>query len=866
MGYYSTADYMTEGQELQGFWRGKGAEQLGLSGPVGKAQWDLLCDNLNPTTGLPLTARRNAERRVGWDLNFSVPKSVSLLYALTQDQRILNAFTESVDQTMADIESDLHTRVRVKGQNADRITGNGVWGRFVHFTSRPVGGIPDPQLHAHCFLFNSTFDPVENRFKAVQIAGIKRDANYFSAMMHARLAARLVDMGVPVERTAKGWRVAGLDSATEAKFSRRTRQIDAEAERLGITDPDEKARLGAITRDGKNKRLTLDELRATWLSWLTPQESDAMVRLQQGMASPAPPQPITRQADHARDAIVHAAGHHFERESVVPERLLLTTALHHAIGAATADQVRTALGHADLISGEREGRRMVTSPAVLEEERRMIAFARDGRNAVGPLAPGGGDHAPDWFNEDQRQALTHLCEGRDRVMLLRGVAGAGKTSLLTELKKQVEGHGRQILAFAPSADASRGVLREAGFEAAETVAMLLKNPKTQEAIRGQAILIDEAGQLGTPAMAKVFDLAKHMNARVILSGDRYQHGSVERGAALRLLEQEAGVRSAALTEIVRQQDRYKQAVAYLSQGRVESGFRALDELRWVHEVADPTVRYDRIAAEYVQGTESGKSVLVVSPTHAEAGRVTQAIRSALQGEGKIGLDATRALKLTNRNLTLAQRQDGVNYADGDVVLFTQNATGYRKGTRLTVGVDPIPLQMAERFAVYQAGELPLAAGDRIRITANGPTADGHRVSNGQVYAIDRIAGDGTLVLDNGWHLGPAFGQLDYGYCSTSHASQGKTKDRVIIAESSDSFPAASREQFYVSVSRGRTHCSVYTDDKEGLVEAIGGTGDSLSATELAGRTFGLARRMQLGQAYRPEIAMEPRREARTYDR
>jgi hypothetical protein len=307
---------------------------------------------------------------------------------------------------------------------------------------------------------------------------------------------------------------------------------------------------------------------------------------------------------------------------------------------------------------------------------------------------------------------------------------------------------------------------------------------------------------------------------------------VERGSALRLLEQEAGLKSAELTDIVRQRDRYRQAVAYLSQGRVEAGFAALDDLKWVHEIADATTRYDRIAAEYVQATDAGKSVLVVSPTHAEGGRVTQAIRDALRHEGKIGPDAANVQKLTSRNLSLAERQDAVNYAAGDVIAFTQNAKGHTKGSRLTVGVDPIPLELAERFNLYRPSELGVAAGDVVRVTANGPTADGHRVSNGQTFTVRDVADDGTLTLNNGWRLGPTFGHLDYGYCTTSHASQGKTVDRVIIAESSDSFAAAGREQLYVSVSRGRTQCSLYTDDVRGLLNVVSGTNDRITATEL----------------------------------
>src|ERR1700704_380283 len=88
--YYSTADYYTEGQELTGVWRGEGARRLDLSGPIKQEAWEALCDNRDPNTDLPLTVRRKEERTVGYDFNFHVPKSVSVLYEMTQDKRLLD--------------------------------------------------------------------------------------------------------------------------------------------------------------------------------------------------------------------------------------------------------------------------------------------------------------------------------------------------------------------------------------------------------------------------------------------------------------------------------------------------------------------------------------------------------------------------------------------------------------------------------------------------------------------------------------------------------------------------------------------------------------------------------------------------------
>src|SRR5437899_8515453 len=105
--YYAGADYYSE--ESIGSWGGQGARMLGLEGVVDKLSFDRLCDNLDPRTGIPLTVRTRSDRTVGYDFTFSVPKSVSLLYAMTGDREILDAFRAAVDETMRDIESEMKT-------------------------------------------------------------------------------------------------------------------------------------------------------------------------------------------------------------------------------------------------------------------------------------------------------------------------------------------------------------------------------------------------------------------------------------------------------------------------------------------------------------------------------------------------------------------------------------------------------------------------------------------------------------------------------------------------------------------------------------------------------------------------------------
>lgn len=206
----SKEDYYSEGQEVRGEWQGVGAEKLGLSGPVNQAAFDALCENRKPGNDERLTQRNKDNRIVGYDFNFHCPKSVSVAYEFTQDERILEAFNSAVTQTMREIETESKTRVRQNGADENRVTGNLVWAEFVHFTARPVNGLPDPHLHAHCYVFNTTWDAAEKKWKAGQFRDLKADAPYFETAFHARFAKQLADMGYGIERTAKGWELAGV--------------------------------------------------------------------------------------------------------------------------------------------------------------------------------------------------------------------------------------------------------------------------------------------------------------------------------------------------------------------------------------------------------------------------------------------------------------------------------------------------------------------------------------------------------------------------------------------------------------------------------------------------------------------------------
>jgi conjugative relaxase-like TrwC/TraI family protein len=244
--HLAVGDYYSEAEKIAGEWIGRGADDLGLSGVVGKEAFLKLCENRNPQTGKRLIARLNqtrrtdddrevANRRVFFDFTFSSPKSVLIAALLGNDQRIVTAHGEAVKAAVRELETFAATRVRIGGANADRTTGNIVAALFEHETSRAL----DPHLHTHCIVFNETQDATENRWKALQNHRMLAAQKYVQNVYYHELALGLRAYEYTVENSARGdFRIAEISPDFCLRFSKRHRQIDEQTNRFLAEHPD----------------------------------------------------------------------------------------------------------------------------------------------------------------------------------------------------------------------------------------------------------------------------------------------------------------------------------------------------------------------------------------------------------------------------------------------------------------------------------------------------------------------------------------------------------------------------------------------------------------------------------------------------
>ena len=219
-GYYAKDD---PEHQAASAWAGKGAEELGLKGPVEARTFRQVLEGSVPDGSGRQLGKRGKDgeiaHRPGRDLTFSVPKSVSLAALVGGDRRIVEAHDRAVATTLAWVEKNAaETRMKVPETGRMERIGNQkiVAATFRHDTSRNL----DPQLHTHAVLANMV-QGGDGKWRTMANEGLYARQKLIGMLYRNELAAGLGKLGYDIEKTHADGRfeIAGVPRAAIEAFS-----------------------------------------------------------------------------------------------------------------------------------------------------------------------------------------------------------------------------------------------------------------------------------------------------------------------------------------------------------------------------------------------------------------------------------------------------------------------------------------------------------------------------------------------------------------------------------------------------------------------------------------------------------------------
>jgi len=865
-------NYWSQRGIIAGEWQGRLAGEFGLAGMVSAEDFAKLSQGQHPQTGEQLVRQRASyeyqdaegktiktmEHRAGWDATFSAPKSVSLTALVGGDERVREAHRESVRVALDQLER--YTQARIGGNHPPETTGKFVAAKFEHDTARPVDGYVAPQLHTHVLVFNVT-ERDNSQPRAIQPHSLFASQQFATAVYQSELTYRVRQLGYEITTGRSGApEIKGYTQEYLDASSPRSQQIREYLERTGRSGKEAAEIAAHSTRDRKEIHSPAEVMAAhRKLAAAFGHQANAVVRAARER-SQHQEKPFNS-LDRVRESLTFSRDKNFEREAVVDERALIRDGLRRGMGEITHTQVRANLD-ARLASGEFQiversqtvpGRQFTTAKTI-QAEHEILRRTREGLDHLEPVLsrPQAIALADQYshLNRAQKTVIEDVLSSRDRVQGIQGFAGSGKTTTLAAIRTAAEGQGHQVEGFAPTSRAARQ-LKEAGIEAGTLQSFLARtgNPEVQE--RKHLYLVDESSLASTN---QVREFLSRLGAgdRVILIGDIRQHQGVEAGRPFEQL-QDAGMRTARLDEIIRQQDpALKSTVELLATGQVSAALEALQQQGRVKEIPNAEDRVRAIAKTYV---ESPQNTLIVSPDNASRRELNVAVRQDLKLIGTLATDDhTFRVLVQRQDMTGAERSWANHYEVNDIVRYTRGskAIGIGAGAYASVvAIDPaanlLTVEKANHelatydprrltgVSVYQEIDREFSVGERIQFTAPDKALG---VANRDLAVIESIHPDGRVTAGLSDYRQIEFNarehpHFDHGYAVTSHSSQGLTAERVLVHADTSVHPDLLNPRFaYVSISRASHDAVLFTDDVAKLGPQLGADVSKTSALEI----------------------------------
>ncbi|MEM7147543.1 MAG: MobF family relaxase [Verrucomicrobiota bacterium] len=809
-----------EGGEPPGKWYGRGTEFFGLSGKVEKDDLSQLFKG--EWNGRNFVQKGNGlfGRCPGWDLTFSVPKSVSAAWSQADEktaQSIQKCQQRAVEKALDYIQSECgYTRRGHAGAITEKAS-NLVFATYEHGTSRAQ----QPQLHTHALLLNVAIRD-DGTTGALKTQPLFRHKMAAGAIYRAELSKQLeAELGLESLRNGRTFEMAGVSEELRDHFSARRKEILKKMEELGLKGARNAATITYTSREHK-KHIPRAELFKAWeekgqeFGW-TREDLEGIL----GKAAERSPEEVEIQA---KLSAVQGVEELMETKAYFTEKDLVRF-------AAEAGQGR-GIGAEDVLQAVRE--HLSKSPGIValgslreeahfttkehyELEKKMVRTVgsmqkgpglevADGEisKAMGTAAAGGTA-----LTKEQEGALRHILNGSGQVSTITGDAGTGKTTVLKPVREALEGAGYDVRGAALAGKAAQGMEEGAGIES-QTIASLLWSfdqvekgwdekqaqtefedwVKEQQKTRGPSfdpkftdkvaerawerfqkfgkknalnaksvLVVDEAAMVDTRSLARVIDHVEKAGAHLVLVGDEKQLQAITQGGAFKEIAEE--VKGARLTEVFRQRDaKTKAAVQNMAKGQVRESLKHYAESGSLRITENREEAKTKLIADWgKKGISRAADNLILASRNVDVRDLNLSAQDQRLREGAIGKEFIGV--------------GGYNFHRGDRVVFTRNnkSLGVKNGNFGTVK------GFNEKFQSVT-----------IELDGVGEARDRTRTIRVQDYE-----------------------HLKLGYAVTTHKSQGMTvKNSYILTDET----MIDREMTYVQISRAKDQTRLYTTREE----------------------------------------------------
>ncbi len=663
----------------------------------------------------------------GFDFTFSIPKSASVLWAVSDagtQSLIADAHHAAVAEMVAFIEREVAaTRVGTAGRNgavaqAD-VTGV-IATAFDHYDSRAG----DPHLHTHVVISNKVQTAHDGKWRSLDGRPLHAATVALSELHEAVFADHLTRaFGVEWEARDMGrdrnpaWAISTVPEELVAEFSTRARHIDAETDRLIeqyvaahgrrpapavivrlraqatlATRPEKQVRSLADLTSEWRARAThlLGEDATPWAGTVTTNDAPLLLR--------ADDVPLDVVAALGR-SVVETVGEKrstWRRWNLTAEaarqtmqyRFVTTRDREAIVGMVVdaAEQASLRLTPPELASSPAVFRRqdgtsafrpksstVYSSKELLAAEDRLLERAR---TTTAPTVPvevvenvtARPDREGRMLGEDQATALAAVAVSGRVVDVLVGPAGAGKTTAMRALRTAWEReHGRDsVVGLAPSAVAAQVLADDLGIRTENTAKWWDTHQRTGATFRtGQLVIVDEASLAGTLSLDRITALAQDAGAKVLLVGDWAQLQSVTAGGAFALLVHDRDD-APELVDVHRfVNDWEKTASLGLRHGRTEAIDTYSDRGRITG--GDTETMIDAAYTAWRADTLAGVATVLIADSHESVHALNQRARADLILDGTV--NALREVEL----------HDDSRAAVGEVVITRRNDRRLRAG-------------------------------------------------------------------------------------------------------------------------------------------------------------------------------------------